>query len=170
MDEMVAADAQPERRNGATPDWTRVSGNVLAVHFGCTRQNIARLAAEGVLEREADGLYNQDRCRLRYLAHLRAALRHSPRSVATARVAELRAKKLLHEIAAYEGVHMMTDEALAFVDELVGGVLRPRLGSLPAAIAGRDLLLRRRIEAAVDTMLAAIADKADEFARSKRPS
>ena len=65
---------------------------------------------------------------------------------------------------------MMTDEALEFVDRLVGGVLRPRLGSLPAVVAGRDLSLRRRIEAAVEDMLGALADTAAEFACDKQPS
>jgi uncharacterized protein YdbL (DUF1318 family) len=38
-----------------------VRGNALATHLGCTRQNVARLAAEGIIERRADGRYDQDR-------------------------------------------------------------------------------------------------------------
>jgi hypothetical protein len=169
MDEMVAGHVRPEVRDAASVR-VRVSANALAVYFDCTRQNIARLAAEGVFERGADGLYDRDQSRLRYLAHLRAALRHSPRSAAATKVAELKAQKLQYEIAAYERAHMMTDEALEFIEKLIGGVLRPRLGSLPAVVAGRDLPLRRRIEAAVEDMLGALADTATEFARGKQPS
>ena len=50
MDEMVAGHVPPERRDGAS-DRVRMSANALAAYFDCTRQNIARLVAEGVLER-----------------------------------------------------------------------------------------------------------------------
>lgn len=46
-----------------------VSGNALATHLGCTRQNVARLTAEAIIERRADGRYNQDHARLKYIAH-----------------------------------------------------------------------------------------------------
>lgn len=169
MDEMVAGHVRLEAR-AAAYDRVRMSANALSAYFDCTRQNIARLAAEGVLERGGDGLYDRDRCRLAYLRHLRAALRHSPRSAAATKVTELKARKLQNEIAAYEGTHMMTAEALEFVEKLIGGVLRPRLSSLPAVVAGPDLPLRRRVEVAVEDMLEAIADTAAEFARAKQPS
>jgi hypothetical protein len=49
--EMVTTDDQPKRRNGAARDAVLVSGNALATHLGCTRQNVARLTAEAIIER-----------------------------------------------------------------------------------------------------------------------
>jgi len=42
-----------------------VSGNKLALHFGCARQHIDQLAQQGVIERRADGLFDQDVSRLK---------------------------------------------------------------------------------------------------------
>jgi hypothetical protein len=47
-----------------------VTPNSLATHFGCTRQNTARLTAEAVVEQRSDGHYDQTASRLRYIKHL----------------------------------------------------------------------------------------------------
>jgi hypothetical protein len=146
-----------------------VSGARLAAHLDCSRAYIQELESAGVLRR-GEGGFDLDAARVAYIRHLRQARRHSPRSAAATKVAELKAKKLQHEIAAYEGAHMMTDEALEFIEKLVGGVLLVELGNLPALIARRDLELRRRIEAAVYTIREKIAAAAEEFARGKQPS
>ena len=49
-----------------------VSGNQLATHFECSRQNAARLTAAGIIGKLPDGRYNQDLCRLKYFARLRS--------------------------------------------------------------------------------------------------
>jgi hypothetical protein len=41
--------------NGAVCDAVLVSRNALAAHLGMTRHNVARLAAEAIIERRADG-------------------------------------------------------------------------------------------------------------------
>jgi hypothetical protein len=151
------------------PEAGLVSGVRLAAHLDCSRAYIRELENAGILRRDAGG-FDLDAARIAYIRYLREKRRHSPRSAATTKVTELKAQKLQHEIAAYEGTHMMTAEALEFVEKLIGGVLRPRLGSLPAVVAGRDLPLRRRIEAAVEDMLGELADSAAEFAREKQPS
>jgi hypothetical protein len=163
------AERRETRRNGASPDRVLVSGKALAMHLACSRQRVAELTAEGVFEREAGGLYDQDRCRLRMLAQLRAALKRSPASLAAAKVSELKATKLEYEIAKYRGEHMQTAEALEIVERLVG-LFRSHLGSMPATIAGRDVGLRRRIERAADDILEAIASTADAWAQAKRPA
>src|SRR4051812_30664019 len=61
-----------------------VTANSLATHFGCTRQNIARLTAEAVIEQRSDGGYDQTASRLRYIKHLRSDHQRSPRTQADA--------------------------------------------------------------------------------------
>jgi len=71
---LTATDDRPKRRNG--PAHVLVSGNKLAGHFGCSRQNVDQLTAQGVIERRAsDGLFDQDQSRLKYLTHLRSEQR-----------------------------------------------------------------------------------------------
>ena len=56
----------------------------LLISGGMTRQNVARLTAEAVIEQRGDGHYDQTASRLRYIKHLREQHRHSPRSAADA--------------------------------------------------------------------------------------
>ena len=44
-----------------------VTANSLATHLGMTRQNVARLTADAVIERRSDGCYDQTASRLRYI-------------------------------------------------------------------------------------------------------
>ena len=74
-----------QRRNGL------VSASTLATHLACTRQYVAKLTAEGVIDRRGEG-YDQDLCRLRYLAHLRSENRRSPRAAADAEHATAKAE------------------------------------------------------------------------------
>jgi len=48
-----------------------VTANLLATHLGMTRQNVARLPAEAVIEQRSDGYYDETASRLRYIKHLR---------------------------------------------------------------------------------------------------
>jgi hypothetical protein len=67
---------RPWRTVEREPEW--VSSAVLAVHLDMTRQNVARLTADGILERTSAG-YNLDDSRRRYIRHLREEYRKSPR-------------------------------------------------------------------------------------------
>ncbi len=64
-------------QDGAAPKRVRktrddaVSGYKLAVHLGVSRQFVNALAAQGVLTRRPDGLFNETASRLAYLKHLR---------------------------------------------------------------------------------------------------
>ena len=55
----------------------RVNGSALAAHFDMTRQSVARLTAEGILERTSAGYLMGD-SRRRYIRHLREEYRRSP--------------------------------------------------------------------------------------------
>ena len=76
-----------------------VSGNRLAVHFGVVRQHIDQLAAQGVIERNAQGLFDQDVSRLRYLTHLRSEHRRSPRTQADAEHVKAKTAMLQFKLA-----------------------------------------------------------------------
>ena len=85
MTEVSVTDDRPKRGNGAAAhNPVLVSGNKLAVHFGCSRQNVDQLATQGVIERRSDGLFDQDASRLKYIARLRDEHRRSPRTQADA--------------------------------------------------------------------------------------
>jgi hypothetical protein len=80
-----------------------VSGNRLAVHFGCVRQYIDALAAQGVIERRAvDGLFDMDQSRLRFIKHLRER-RPSVRTEADAEHVKAKTQMLQFKLARERG-------------------------------------------------------------------
>jgi len=83
-----------KRRNSAPHAAVLVSGYELARHFGCSRQNVDLLATQGVIERRADGKFDQDVSRLKYLTHLRAEHRRSPRAQADADYVKVKTEML----------------------------------------------------------------------------
>jgi hypothetical protein len=143
-----------------------VSGNRLAVHFGCVRQYIDALAAQGVIERRAvDGLFDMDQSRLRYIKHLRER-RPSARTEADAEHTAVKTEMLKLRLMERKGQLCLQSDVDALIDELVGIVL-VAMSSMPARCAPRgDLATRRRIEEVifeVRTEIANIAQrKADE--------
>jgi hypothetical protein len=142
----TAADARPKRGNGAARGLPAgggpnapvlVSGSRLAVHFGCIRQHVEQLAVQGVIERRADGKFDQDQSRLKYLAHLRRENRRSPRTEADAEHAAAKAELLRLRIAERKHELMPVSEHEAFVDEMAG-LLLSRLSGAIRTFAGVD--------------------------------
>ncbi len=140
-----------------------VSASTLATHLACTRQYIAKLTAEAVIERRRDG-YDQDQCRLRYLAHLRSENRRSPRAAADAEHAAAKAALLRIRIEEKQRKLVRREDVDALIDELAG-IMLTHLGGLSARCS-RDLVVRRNIEAVVTQIRREIAEaslvKADE--------
>src|SRR5262245_10541108 len=93
---MATTDDRPvKRRKSAPTDVLLVSANKLAAHFGIARQNVDRLAQEGVICREpGSNLFDQDKARLAYFNHLRSERRQSPASTAQSKLAEAKAEAL----------------------------------------------------------------------------
>jgi hypothetical protein len=134
-----------------------VSASALGAHLGLSRQRIAALAdVEHVISRLPCGGFDQDACRLKYLAWLRDPARRSARAAAASEFEKARARLLQLKIAEREGVLMMHAEHIATIDEIIG-VLRTALRSLPAR-ASRDLHVRRQIETVVRETLQEIGD------------
>jgi hypothetical protein len=96
MTELVTQDRAPKPKR----DKVRmvaddvVTANSLATHLGMTRQNVARLTAEAVIEQRSDGCYDQTASRLRYIKHLREQQRRSPRVEADAEHAKAKTAML----------------------------------------------------------------------------
>ena len=118
-----------------------VSASTLAVHFGCTRENIARLEREGIIDRLADG-YDRDASRLKYIRHLR-----KPRSARTeADAGHIAAKTAMLEIkiAQQRRELVRREDCDQLIDQIIG-VLLTGLSGLPARCS-RDPSVRNNIE------------------------
>jgi hypothetical protein len=118
----------------------------LGQHLDLTRQRVAALADEHVIERLPDGRFDQDDCRLRYLRWLRDPARRSARSEADAAHVQAKTEMLQIKLAEKRRDLVRRDEANALLDE-VAGVMLTHLSAWPARIAGPNLELRRRAEA-----------------------
>ena len=138
--------------------------NGLATHLGCTRQNIARLTAEAIIQQRSDGHYDQTASRLRYIKHLREQHRHTPRSAADA--AHVAVKTEMLQLRLMEKKRELVRRA--DVDALIGsiaGVTLTHLSSLPARCAPRgDLAIRRGIERVVFEIRTEIANACQAMA------
>ena len=72
---LTTYDDRPKRSNGAKRNGAArvlVSASALAAHLSCVRSYITELVDQGAIERRADGRFDQDQCRSKYIAHLRA--------------------------------------------------------------------------------------------------
>jgi hypothetical protein len=153
---LIARPRPPAKPNGKIPDKNLgkaddaprfVTASALGPHIGCSRQNVVKLADEGVIERRADGLFDQDQSRLRYIRFLQSARRNSARSEADAALARSKARLMELRIGQQERTLMRVDEALEVVDAITGLYLT-KLSELPAR-ATRDLSVRRSIDKVV---------------------
>lgn len=151
--------------NGTAHAPVLVSGVKLATHFGIVRQHIDQLTQQGVIERRADGLFDQDQSRLKYMTHLRAERARSPRSAADAEFASAKAELIRLRIAEKKRELIPLEEASAHMEEMIG-LFTSGLAGFAARCGGRDLTVRRAIDKAVyDLRLeiaTACARKADE--------
>jgi phage terminase Nu1 subunit (DNA packaging protein) len=122
------------------------------------------LTAQGVIERRSDGLFDQEVSRLKYLAHLRAEHRRSPRAAADAELASAKAALLRIRIEEKQRTLVRQSEVDELIDQ-IAGVTLTALSSLPARCAPRgDLATRRAIERAVFEVRTEIAKVCEEMA------
>ena len=122
-----------------------VTANSLATHLGCTRQNIARLTAEAVIEQRRDGCYDQTASRLRYIKHLR--MPRSSRAEADAAHVRAKAQILQIKIMQQQRKLVLREDANALIDEMCGVALTHLSGM--AARCSRDMVIRREIDRVV---------------------
>src|SRR5260370_27140950 len=121
-----------------------------------TRQNVARLTAEAVIEQRSDGCYDQTASRLKYIKHLRDEHRRSPRTQADADHVKVKTEMLQMRLMAQRRELVRRADVDALIDG-IAGVTLTALSSLPARCAPRgDLAIRRSIERVVFAALTEI--------------
>jgi hypothetical protein len=143
-----------------------VTANGLATHLGMTRQNVARLTAEAVIEQRSDGCYDQTASRLRYIRHLRSVPRQSARSKADAAFQRAKAELMKLRIAEKRGQLMLVSEHNALLDAIAGLVLT-HLSGFAARCGGRDLTVRRAIDQAVHDLRVELSLAANAMADAR---
>jgi hypothetical protein len=160
---------RPKRRNSAAKrDKVRmvaddvVTPNSLATHLGCTRQNIARLTAEAVIEQRSDGHYDQTASRLRYIKHLRDQHRRSPRTDADADHVRVKTEMLQLRLMEKKRELVKQEDVDELIDEIAGTVLTHLSGM--AARCSRDMQVRRNIDAVVMQIRREISEACSEAA------
>jgi hypothetical protein len=126
-----------------------VTPNSLATHLGMTRQNVARLVSEAVIEQRSDGCFDQTASRLKYIKHLREHHRHTPRSQADAAHIAAKTEMLQLKLMRSRRELVKQEDVDGMIDGLCGIVLT-HLSGMPARCAPRgDLATRRAIERVV---------------------
>jgi hypothetical protein len=141
-----------------------VNATQLGVHLGLTRQRIAALAdVEHVIERLADGRFDQDACRLAYLKWLRDPARRSARTEADADYVKVKTEMLRLRLLEKKRQLMPMDDVNQMIDQMVGLFLTG-LGGFAARCGGRDLAVRRSIDAAVHDLRLEISEAATAIA------
>jgi hypothetical protein len=145
MTELVMTDRAAKRDKVRMVADDIVTANSLATHLGCTRQNIARLTAEAVIEQRSDGHYDQTASRLRYIKHLR--MPRSSRAEADAAHVRAKAEMLQIKIMERQRKLVLREDANALIDEICGVVLTHLSGM--AARCSRDMAVRRAIDRVV---------------------
>jgi hypothetical protein len=162
MTEVMTQDRPPKRDRVHRVADDIVTANSLATHLGCTRQNIARLTAEAVIDQRADGDYDQTASRLRYIKHLRSEHRRSPRTQADADHVKVKTEMLQLRLMEKQRKLVRREDANELLDEICGVVLTHLSGM--GARCSRDLAVRRNIDAVVHQIRTEIAQACTRMA------
>jgi hypothetical protein len=135
-----------------------VSASAISRQLDLSRQRIAQLVDEGVIERRPDDRFDQDAARVAYLRWLRSEDRRGKKNAADGRLRDARAREVELRIAERE--HRLIDmaEHEAVLTEVLGIVVAAMDG-MPARIT-RDLRLRAVIEAEINDTLNRAAARA----------
>lgn len=158
MSRRQTRDRPPVAKGAAT-----VSASALALHIDVSHTYVAKLEAEGVIQRQGDG-FPLDQSRVAYLRYLRRERRRSPRSEADADHIKVKTEMLQLKLAQQKGEIVSKADFDAMIDTFAG-VTRTALSSLPARCAPRcDLATRRAIERAVFEVRTVIAKVCLEMA------
>jgi hypothetical protein len=142
-----------------------VTATALAAHLFCSREAIARLEKQHVLQRLPDGGYDLDDCRRRVLEHLRerrpaVSTARQEFEKARAEREKMRAAQMAGTLCRVSDFHEAHDALLLY---MVAG-----LTAIPARCS-RDLAMRKTIQAELNAWRGAVADefkrRAEELGR-----
>jgi hypothetical protein len=143
-----------------------VSAVRMAAHLNFDRAYLAKLVAAGTLVQRADGKFPIDDNRRAYLEFLREARKRSPKSEADSAFTQAKAELLQLRIGERKKELMMASECYGLLDE-VHGLFMTHLSALPAKIGGRDLAMRRKVEAAIYDMRVELSNEAAKRANER---
>src|SRR5258705_13936918 len=99
-----------------------VSASALALHLDCSRTYIAKLEAEGVIQRQGDG-FPLDQSRVAYLRHLRREHRRSSRAEADADHVKVKTEMLQLRLMEKKRELVRQSDVDEMIDGIVGIVL-----------------------------------------------
>jgi hypothetical protein len=160
MTEVMTQERAPKRDKTRMVADDVVTANSLATHLCCTRQNIARLTAEAVIEQRSDGHYDQTASRLRYIKHLRTP--RSSRAEADAAHVKVKTEMLQLRMMERQRKLVRREDANALIDEICGIVLTHLSGM--GARCSRDMVVRRNIDAVVHQIRTELAQACTRMA------
>jgi hypothetical protein len=143
-----------------------VNGTRLAAHLCFERAYLDKLLDAGVIERDADGRFDLDASRRRYIQHLREARKLSPRSAADAELVKVKTEMLQTRLMEKQRDLIPREEAASDMEELIG-LLLTGLSSMPARCGGRDLAVRRSIDKAVYDLRVELAEACSKLANER---
>jgi hypothetical protein len=125
-----------------------------------TQPRLSQLEQSGWIARCAPGRWRLLDLVQGYVSFLKDEEKRSSKTASLSRVQEARAKEIEMRTARDSAQTIDMSDALALVDDVVGG-LKADLDGLPARVT-RDLPLRRKIEAELNGILARSADRLDQ--------
>lgn len=135
-------------------------------HLGISEAMVRKLISDGFIEKAASGGVSIAQSTLGYVRFLREEDRSSRKSTAEAGLKAARQREIEMRIAERENRLVDTEEAIAFVDHIVGR-FRAVFGGLPARYT-RDIKERRRLEAEVNGGLQQVSGLLAKDAKSLR--
>jgi hypothetical protein len=158
---LANGDVDPSRNqhaygaNGGDGEW--VSGYKLATHIGLSRAAVDQMTAQGIFTRGPEGRFNLSQSRLAYIAHLRKNRHSSAHQAAMVAYAPQRTEWLRQRVQRNAGETITLTKHCELMDVGIGTVLT-ELSSLSGIIGGHDLMLRRKVDAAVIQMRRRLAE------------
>jgi hypothetical protein len=117
----------------------------------------------GVIERRADGKFDLDDNRRRYILHLREERKRSPKSESDTDFQRAKSELIRIRIQEKQRQLINAEEAYAMIDQMVGLFLTG-LSGFAARCGGRDLATRRAIDQAVYDLRLEISQAATKLA------
>jgi hypothetical protein len=107
---------------------------------------VRKLVEQGVIEKKSNGRYDLDACRSKYLAHLRAERKLSPKGAADTEFTAAKAELIRIRVMEKKRELVLQSDVDELIDGIVG-VLLSAMSAMPAQCAPvGDLPMRRRLE------------------------
>ena len=144
----------------------RVSGAALARHVFCTPQIVTGYEANGIIKREDDGLFDQDKCRGQIMAHLRnqaagrAGNGESSLASARAELARVQREAIEWKNSVNKGDYVSADAVIRRLQNdfaVQRTLLLSWIGKLPSQVEGLsaieiEVVLQREIYEVLDEL------------------